>query len=214
MKVGHNVAKNHADEAKLFAIQTKPTRICFIMSKLVEKGDLLIAPVSLQDPNFAQSVVLICEHTPGKGSFGLVLNQPVKANSDLLNEFPYIRDNLFKGGPVNPEILQILHPYGDTVQDSVEIIEGVWLGGDVETLCQGFDSGSLSPEKCRFFLGYSGWSGDQLATEFDMRSWLRTAGDTDLIMHTPPDVMWNRAVRKLAGSNPLYANFPDSPSSN
>ncbi len=184
------------------------------MSKLVAKGDLLIAPITLQDPNFVQGVVLICEHTPGEGSYGLILNQPVRPNSTLLEEFPYARKNLFNGGPVKPEILQVLHPYGEELSGSLKIVDGVWLGGDIEILQNGFEDGTFEPESCRFFLGYSGWGEDQLATEFDMHSWLRVAGDADLILHTTPDVVWNRAIRRLAENDPLYTNFPDFPSGN
>ena len=37
---------------------------------------LLIAMPSLSDPNFAQTVSLICEHTE-KGALGIVLNKPL-----------------------------------------------------------------------------------------------------------------------------------------
>jgi putative transcriptional regulator len=37
---------------------------------------LLIAMPSLTDPNFAQSVTVICEHTD-KGALGIVVNKPL-----------------------------------------------------------------------------------------------------------------------------------------
>ncbi len=184
------------------------------MGVLVENGDLLVAPITLQDPNFAHSVVLICEHVPGKGSYGLVLNQPVRPMPELLKEFPYARENLFKGGPVRTEVLQVLHPYGELLPESLPILPEVWLGGNVETLQAGFDNGAFRPADCRFFLGYSGWGGDQLATEFDMNSWLRVRGDAELIFQVPSSVMWNRAIRRLGAENPMYANFPDFPGGN
>ena len=39
------------------------------------RGQLLIAGATLPDPNFARTVVLICEHSE-EGALGLVLNRP------------------------------------------------------------------------------------------------------------------------------------------
>ena len=47
------------------------------MDLVAEKGALLIASPALFDPNFRQSVVLLCEHGP-QGSMGLVINRPTE----------------------------------------------------------------------------------------------------------------------------------------
>src|ERR1700689_5486439 len=47
---------------------------------------LLIAMPQLSDPNFAQTVALICEHTD-KGALGIVLNKPLPMKlSDVLSQ--------------------------------------------------------------------------------------------------------------------------------
>ena len=47
---------------------------------------LLIAMPSLSDPNFAQTVALICEHTE-RGALGIVLNKPLPMRlSDVLSQ--------------------------------------------------------------------------------------------------------------------------------
>ena len=47
---------------------------------------LLIAMPQLADPNFAQTVALICEHTD-KGALGIVLNKPLPMKlSDVLSQ--------------------------------------------------------------------------------------------------------------------------------
>ena len=47
---------------------------------------LLIAMPSLADPNFSQTVALICEHTD-KGALGIVLNKPLPMKlSDVLSQ--------------------------------------------------------------------------------------------------------------------------------
>ena len=37
---------------------------------------LLVAMPSLDDPDFAQSVTLVCEHSAEKGALGIVINKP------------------------------------------------------------------------------------------------------------------------------------------
>ena len=38
---------------------------------------LLVAMPSLADPNFAQTVTLICEHSVERGALGIVVNKPL-----------------------------------------------------------------------------------------------------------------------------------------
>src|SRR5256885_1997321 len=47
---------------------------------------LLVAMPSLTDPNFSQTVALVCEHTD-KGALGIVLNKPLPMTlSDVLSQ--------------------------------------------------------------------------------------------------------------------------------
>ena len=49
-------------------------------------NQLLIAMPSLSDPNFSQTVALVCEHTD-KGALGIVLNKPLPMKlSDVLSQ--------------------------------------------------------------------------------------------------------------------------------
>jgi putative transcriptional regulator len=68
---------------------------------------LLLSMPQLQDPNFARTVVLLCEHAPD-GAFGLVLNRPtdVAAATAVRLEPPVVAGNglkLWIGGPVEPQ---------------------------------------------------------------------------------------------------------------
>src|SRR3954470_16289208 len=68
---------------------------------------LLLSMPQLQDPNFARTVVLLCEYG-ADGAFGLVLNRPTEmpASSMVRLEPPIVGGNtmpLWIGGPVEPE---------------------------------------------------------------------------------------------------------------
>ncbi len=172
---------------------------------------MLIATVALADANFHHTVVLICQHEDSAGTYGLVLNRPLTVPLGVRDEYPFLERHLYRGGPVQEEVLQVLHPYGGQVSGALEVLPGVWLGGDFEELRAGLTSGLLDVDACRFFLGYSGWDDGQLAVEFELNSWLKSRGNAELVFGTDSEVAWSRAIRQMAGDNPLYANFPANP---
>ena len=52
------------------------------------KGIFLIATPALRDPNFRQTVILLCEHGP-EGALGIVLNRPTEMNiTEVLPQMP------------------------------------------------------------------------------------------------------------------------------
>ena len=74
---------------------------------------------SLADPNFSQTVTLICEHTD-KGALGIVLNKPLPMRlSDVLSQMKleptteYIAAQpVLRGGPVHTDRGFVLHRPG------------------------------------------------------------------------------------------------------
>ena len=60
------------------------------MDASLEKGMFLIATPGLRDPNFRQSVVLLCEHGPD-GALGVVVNRPTEIRiTEVLPQVPVL----------------------------------------------------------------------------------------------------------------------------
>jgi putative transcriptional regulator len=57
------------------------------------------------------------------------------------------------------------------------------------------------PSNARFVIGYSGWGPGQLEAELEASAWLISDVDKDLIFNTPPERMWDTAIRRL-GADP------------
>jgi putative transcriptional regulator len=57
------------------------------------------------------------------------------------------------------------------------------------------------PPYARLIVGYSGWSPGQLEAELQESAWLVSDVDPQLIFNTPPDRMWEAAIRRL-GADP------------
>ena len=73
---------------------------------------LLVSMPQMADPNFARTVVLLCDYTE-EGAFGLVVNRQMSEPAwQLVNTEPPIRVNpdlrLWMGGPVDPQRTWVL----------------------------------------------------------------------------------------------------------
>jgi putative transcriptional regulator len=150
--------------------------------KRLNNGCFLFATKILTDPNFASTVVLLCQHSP-EGSYGLVLNRlshmPL---SEIFNSIELGRDQIKKvhiGGPVQESELQILHITQHPVQEAIEVVPGVYLGGYWDNINAIINSES---KNLRLFLGYSGWGKGQLESEIMLGGWEVLRGDVKKVL--------------------------------
>ena len=177
-------------------------------------GSLLLAEPPMPDPNFKRTVILICEHTM-EGSFGLVLNRPanVKLSEVATIDLPFDA-TLWHGGPVQPDTLHYLHPYGDAVPGAMPVLNDVYWGGEFDAISDGIASGRLDADRIRFFVGYSGWGPGQLDSEVDEGAWIVLDGDPEIAFAESDDAMWRSLLRAMGGEYALLSTFPDDPRMN
>jgi putative transcriptional regulator len=174
-------------------------------------GRVLVAPPTLRDPNFYRAVILLCEHGPG-GSFGLTLNRPLDVQPrEVVAGFYAYRDVLGLGGPVQRDTLHYLHRHGPAVPDSVDLGDGVRWGGSFEAVQALVRKGATNARELRFFVGYAGWSPEQLEAEVEADGWIVAPASADLVFTDAPDALWRRVMLRLGGEFALLANFPDDP---
>ena len=153
------------------------------------KNYFLLAMPGLNDPNFAQSVVYICEHN-ADGAMGLIINQqldiPIKAIFDQL-ELSYLDECgnslIFDGGPVQRDRGFILHPSVEQQWEStVAIGEDISLTASKDILTD--IALGKGPTNALITLGYSSWEAGQLEQELTQNSWLTIPADSAIIFHT------------------------------
>ena len=178
-------------------------------------GTLAISAPMMQDPNFRRTVILICEHRPGEGSFGLVLNRAldVQLGDVLEGHFAY-DPTLYLGGPVQRETLHYIHTRPDDIPGGQSLPGGVTWGGNFERVQQMAQTGDVAEGDLRFFLGYSGWGPGQLEGELDDEAWILAPNAADLVFEADPDGLWRTVLRRMGGEYAVLANFPDDPRMN
>ena len=164
---------------------------------------LLLSMPQLQDPNFARTVILLCDYVP-EGAFGLVLNRPtdMPASSMVRLEPPVNRGNdipLHVGGPVEPERGWILISEQPAEAEYRTILEGLYLSTSPILLRQVLES-SPAP-RARELAGYAGWGPGQLDAELEHSAWLMADVELDLVFDVDPGAMWETAIRRL-GADP------------
>ncbi len=176
-----------------------------------QNGNLLVSEPFMQDPNFRRSVVLITE-TGEEGAIGFILNQ--KSNlmikdlmADCNSEF-----SVFIGGPVAPDTLHFIHSCYHKLNSGVEIAEGVYWGGNFETLQILLDQGHINSTEIKFFVGYSGWGEGQLNSELQQNSWLvADKFNPAVIFVEDEENLWREVIIGMGPKYAHIANFPENP---
>jgi putative transcriptional regulator len=171
----------------------------------------LLSMPQLADPNFAKSVVLLCEHSE-EGAFGLVVNRPSELTAaeavqlspalEAPNDLP-----LLIGGPVEPQrgwILTTRAPEVPGVEQeqrrdgvlSREIGAGLHLSASPLLLRRVLQAHPV-PRRTAVLAGYAGWGPGQLDAELAESAWLIAPVELDLIFEIPSAVCWDMAMKRL-----------------
>lgn len=162
----------------------------------------LVAMPALNDPNFRQSVVYICEHN-AESALGIVINHPTPmVLGDIFKQLSIIVDNpalaqspVFQGGPVQTDRGFVIHEPAGHWDSTLKVGEelGVTTSRDV---LAALAAGS-GPSRTFVALGYAGWASGQLETELAANSWLSMPADRRIIFDTPVAERWQAAARLL-----------------
>lgn len=166
-------------------------------------GFLLLAMPALNDPNFAKSVILLCEHGPD-GALGLIINRPldlclgkILQHLAICPSDPDIpRRRVYAGGPVEPERGFVIHAAPARHPDSLRIGETLVVSASSEVLAELVSDAAIAS---RFIvtLGYSGWAPGQLEREIAENAWLTIPASPTLVFEIPAAERWNRAAARL-----------------
>lgn len=179
----------------------------------IAKGSFLVASPEIESGIFYRSVLIVCEHSLS-GSFGLIINKVIEFEEgehlieveDLAN--PNVE--LLAGGPLQMNQMMVLH--SEKMEGSIKLVEGVYLGGDIDFL-QNVLLDTEGPA-VRLIFGYSSWSSGELEKEFLNGQWFVSPSSAKHVFETYPEEMWQEVLREMGGKYASYSMIPEDLSLN
>jgi putative transcriptional regulator len=163
-------------------------------------GRFLVASRDLGDPNFAETVVLLIDYNDEAGAMGLIINRRSDvAVSRVLRELKSAKgraDPIYLGGPVEPSsVFALLRAAKKPADAARRVFADVYLISSREFLEKTLAS-SVDENAFRAYLGYAGWSRDQLEHEVELGAWRVLPPDAATVFHADPDSVWMRLFRR------------------
>lgn len=174
-------------------------------------GSLLIAHPSQFEGYFNRTVILLIVHSTEDGSLGLVMNRPLHQKlGDYNVEFAdsaLASVPLFDGGPVNGGQLILVAWKQNDQTGALKFYFGIDESKALEII-------KNDPEfELRGFLGYTGWSEEQLEGELEENAWILTDLSAELSELANPHV-WQKLLASEGPLMRLLAEEPQDPSLN
>ena len=178
------------------------------------KGQFLLDNGRLQGSFFHRTVVLICQHDE-QGAFGLMINRPSgsKVGQALTGDLPepLKAQELFLGGPVQPQALSYLH--ADDFLPEANVMPNLTLAHSLDALVELGDSFSAT-QQIKVFAGYAGWSPGQLDDEMKRDTWVTHPASLELIFQSDPTELWPMLLKQKGWLYRLVAQQPEDLSRN
>lgn len=186
-----------------------------ISNTKIQRGDILIGkPSILGDITFNKAVILIADFND-EGIVGFMINKPL--NEDLQNLIPEVQKDIkvFDGGPVERDKLFFIHTVPEIISGGIKITDQIYWGGEHEEVIRLVNQNSIDDTQIKFFLGYSGWSSEQLQDEINDEVWiLKDDIKYQDLISCSDSSFWNKTIKSLGGEYLIWANAPDNPNYN
>ena len=182
------------------------------------RGRVLIADPFASDFYFTRSVVLLSEYSAQQGSMGFILNKPMEKEnypSEIFETFG--EQNLprvYYGGPVATTQMFYIHQLPpDILKGSEEILPNLFWGGQYSDLVQLIKSGTLTLDKIKFFIGYSGWAPGQLENEINRNFWVIDETNAEEALGDTTN-LWKSKLQNLGPRYAIWTHYPVDPQYN
>ena len=168
----------------------------------------------MEDDNFRKTVILLCDISE-EGTFGFVVNRPPSLQiSDVISKNPSWNAPVYPGGPVQLRGLNFIHNRLSEVGESHSIQGGLAWGGEFRDMERLIVSQEDEGFRYKFFVGYSGWTREQLEFELKRKSWILSPLRNDIIFDEDGVEVWKRAISGLGKHYEVLLHCPTDPQLN
>ncbi|MFZ0730971.1 MAG: YqgE/AlgH family protein [Candidatus Sulfotelmatobacter sp.] len=162
------------------------------------RGKVLVASRGLGDPNFAETVILLV-HYDTQGVIGMMLNRRTEVPiSRVLKEMKGakdISDPVYLGGPVEiPGVFALLRTK-EKVDGAEQVFGGVyWISA--KAALEKAISSRPEPGGFHVYLGYAGWTPEQLRAEVRLGAWFIFQADDQTVFNANPGSLWREMIKR------------------
>ena len=175
--LGRTIAPPRADGGIIDAMSDQPTLA----------PSLLLSMPQLDDPNFARSVVLLCQHEPTARSASSSIGRSRRPRASCRRPIRTLATeqevDVWIGGPVEPERSWILLSDSSLDEKAIRVCDGIYLSTSARVLEGVLQTPDQS--RARLIAGYAGWGPGQLDEELAASAWLTGDIDLDIVFQTP-----------------------------
>jgi putative transcriptional regulator len=163
-------------------------------------GQLMIASPDMRDPRFDHAVILVVKHDR-EGALGIVINMPA-GDRRLAELLAAIGESgagdakvpVFVGGPVQPDVVLVLHSAEYRASGTLDVDGRVALTGSPQILRD--MAAKTGPQKSLLAFGYAGWAPGQLDAEMEHNVWFTAPEDPALVFDAERDKVWDLAMAR------------------
>ena len=157
----------------------------------------------MADPSFAETLTLVCEHSPD-GALGVVVNRPTdltlgeiyrQVGIEHPETWSQSQSAVYAGGPVAAERGFVLHSNDRLWESSLSVGDSVNLTTSKDILVA--MANNEGPAHALVALGYAGWGAGQLEREMAENTWLTCDANPSIIFSTPSQQRLTAAASSL-----------------
>jgi putative transcriptional regulator len=200
-KLEVEIGRSDTQTANLHKLEMPPAVFLPVQSRNprdLGTGKLLVASRELADPNFAETVILLV-HYDTEGAVGLILNRrtdlPISRVFAQLKAAKEVSDPVYLGGPVETPTVFALLQSTDKLESAEHVFGSVyWIS--TKTALEKAISSRPGPGVFRVYLGYAGWTTDQLRNEVRLGGWFIFQADKQTVFDANPDSLWRQMIKK------------------
>ena len=166
------------------------------LSQSPNSGMLLVATPQLSDPRFAETVILILNHSR-EGALGVIVNRPTWVEPEELfpdmGFFRRYRGPVYFGGPVaRTSALFLIRD--ESLGNAEQIVDGVYVTANPDEVSENLRAG-VDDRVLRVYAGYAGWGPGQLDGEISTGDWQLAPASADRIFTREPTQLWREVHR-------------------
>jgi putative AlgH/UPF0301 family transcriptional regulator len=180
-------------------IKSLPADFLPVQSRNAENlgaGKLLVASRNLGDPRFAKTVILLARYD-AQGVLGLILNRrthiPLSRALESLKAAKDRSDPVYLGGPVEmPAVFALFKP-PTKIEGAEHVFDGVYLI-TAKALFEQTVAARPDPGVFHVYLGYAGWSLEQLQQEVGLGAWFIFPAEARSVFSADPDSLWPQMI--------------------